>query len=451
MLKKCIFLLLLMITNLTEASPRLLFIPLDNRPVSLENAVATMQATGWDIVVPPADYIASYDRDGKPEELFTWLEENARGSAAIVASSDSLVYGGLVASRTHSLEEEVLLERTQRLIEFKKVHNNIPFYIFTTVMRSPKASSAPVEPAYYAQYGPAIFELGALRDKAEMTKLTRKDKLALKKLATELPKEVLKDLYERREKNLAVTEKLLYATENGDFDYLLLGRDDTAPFSDAHREARQLSIINDSLVKRTVRFFAGADQLGLVLLNRAVNKMYGIVPIVYTFYNEGKGAATIPAYEDDEAGRNVRSQIIAAGAWPATTPRRADLIMAVNTPYDGVTLSADHVVNSSDRLESSNYLLQQIKMYTETEKQVAVADIAYGNGADNALVAALFKEQQVEKLVSYGGWNTAANTIGFALVQGLQAVNMDKQAQEDLRTIRLLDDWAYQSNVRNVV
>ena len=45
----------------------------------------------------------------------------------------------------------------------------------------------------------------------------------------------------------------------------------------------------------------------------------------------------------------------------------------------------------------------------------------------------------------------AANTIGFALVQGLQAAYLTTEDKEDLLLVRYLDDWAYQSNVREAV
>lgn len=71
-----------------------------------------------------------------------------------VLSSDSMIYGGLVASRTHKLSDKDLGERTTRLLQFKKQFGGIPVYVFTTVMRAPKANSAPVEPAYYKIWRP---------------------------------------------------------------------------------------------------------------------------------------------------------------------------------------------------------------------------------------------------------------------------------------------------------
>jgi hypothetical protein len=94
------------------------------------------------------------------------------------------------------------------------------------------------------KHGPALFRLGALRDKSETERLSRAERKELALLVASLPKDVFADYYGRRELNLQVTERLLYAADNGGFDYLLLGRDDTANLSEAHREARRLSIVN---------------------------------------------------------------------------------------------------------------------------------------------------------------------------------------------------------------
>jgi hypothetical protein len=79
---------------------------------------------------------------------------------------------------------------------------------------------------------------------------------------------------------------------------------------------------------------------------------------------------------------------------------------------------------------------------------VAVADIAYGNGADNALMNELHKEDLQFKLRAYGGWNTATNTTGFLIGTGLLTKWMDKQGRDELMLTRYLDEWCYQANVR---
>lgn len=448
---RLLLLLCLCVFALPAEAGRILFIPLDNRPVSLSYEVDTMRKAGWEVLIPPSELIADNEKDGAPDALLTWLEDNLPGSSAIVASGDSLLYGGLVASRTHEIEQSVLDKRVERLLNFKRQHRPVPFYLFITVMRSPKASSAPVEPAYYAEYGPRLFRLGALRDKAETGNLRRKEKAELAKLRQEIPAEILTDLYQRREKNLLVTEKLLAGTETGAFDYFLLGRDDTAPFSDAHRDARKLASVTALQEERKVRFFAGADQLGLLLLNRAGNKLFGLTPIVYAYYTDGVGEKTVPSYEDDRVGANVRSQILAAGAWPAPGVKNADLVLAVNTPADGITLGADNPLNLTLLTPEKQKFLLRAETYLAEGKKVGIADVAYGNGSDNALVNGLFAGGTSWRLSAYSGWNTAANTIGFALVQGLQAANMQEQDKNDLLAVRYFDEWAYQANVRGQI
>ena len=451
-MKKYVFIaMFLLFANLAEAGGRILFVPLDDRPVCLDYTVDTFRAAGWDIQTPPLDLIASFNHAGDPEKLYSWLENNATGSSAVVVSSDSMIYGGLVASRTHHLSDELLMKRTTRLLQFKNKFADIPVYVFATVMRSPKASSAPVEPDYYKEYGSQIFRLGELTDKNEVIGLTNRENKERLSLGKTIPETVLRDLYSRRLKNLAVTERLLTGTEDGRFDYLLLGRDDTAQYSDAHRDARKLEAVNQSLEQRKVRFFAGADQLGIVLLERAVNKEMGKVPIVHAFYAEGVGENTIPAYEDDKVMTTVRNQILAAGAWPAPKDKYADLILAVNTPANGVTLQGNDTANSGQLQPGQRIFLQKVEAYLQKNKNVAIADVAYANGADNALVKGLFNEQLAWSLAGYAGWNTAANTIGFALVQGLQAPYFSQESKDDLLFVRYLDDWAYQSNVRDVV
>ena len=249
--------------------------------------------------------------------------------------------------------------------------------------------------------------------------------------------------------NIATTELLLHGVESGNFDYLLIGRDDTAPYSQAHKEARKMDILVRELPKEKIRFFSGADQLGLILLSRAASRVSYEIPMVYIDFAEGKGGATIPTYGDDPIAFSAAEHIHAAGGWPTAKLTRADLVLAVNTPLDGVTLEASNPKNTGEITKQTEEFVADVKGYLKQGKAVAVADIAYGNGADNALVKELFKENLAEKLAAYGGWNTAGNTLGFALGQGLLAKSMDAADRQSLLTVRYLDDWAYQANVRN--
>lgn len=451
-LRAVLFLLVVFTCQIALAAPAfkgtLLYVPLDNRPVCLAYAVETMEAAGWKVKTPPLEYIANADRGGNPDAIFNWVLENADESLAMVISSDALIYGGLVDSRTHHLPLDLLRQRADRLVELKKEFHDQQVYVFTTIMRSPKSSAAPVEPAYYKEWGTKIFRLGELEDKREAKEIGHREMRELRKLRQNIPREILVDMYTRRANNIKATEILLHGVESGDFDYLLIGRDDTAEFSQAHREARNMEFLVNELPKERIRFFAGADQLGLLLLNRAATKLQYEIPLVQIVYAPGRGGETVPAYEDDTIAASARQHVYVAGGVPVLNHKRADLVLAVNTPLDGVTWEASSEANDYLVTPEIAKFTELVEAMVNNDKAVAVADVKYGNGADNALVSNIFDNGLAYKISSYAGWNTAGNSLGYALAQGLISKQYADGKKEELLQIRYLDDWAYQANVR---
>ena len=82
---------------------------------------------------------------------------------------------------------------------------------------------------------------------------------------------------------------------------------------------------------------------------------------------------------------------------------------------------------------------------------MAVADVAFANGADNSFMTEMTKRKLVSKLESYSGWNTASNTVGYTIGQAMFAQNMTTQDKNSLMAVRLLDEWAYQANIRSAL
>lgn len=290
--------------------------------------------------------------------------------------------------------------------------------------------------------------MGELEDKLELKQIKRKEVKELAELRSSIPREILADMFVRRSNNIHATELLLHGVESGDFDYMLIGRDDTAAYSQAHREAREMDILVNELPKEKIRFFAGADQLGLLLLSRAANRLQYELPLVNVTYAVGKGGKTVPTYEDDTVAVSAKQHIYAAGAFPVYSRKNADLVLAVNTPADGVTHEASDASNSYKALPATVNFVNKVESILKHNHPVIVADIRFGNGADNALIKTLFDKQLAYRLASYGGWNTAGNSLGFALAQGLLHKQLTPEARENLLNVRYLDDWAYQANVR---
>jgi hypothetical protein len=322
--------------------------------------------------------------------------------------------------------------------------------VFGTIMRTPRSSSGGTEPPYYGEWGAAIFRLSALEDKEDVRRLGRRERAEKKELLAKIPAAVRSDWLNRRALNLAVN-KLLLAAAGDAFDYFALGRDDTAPFSQSRKEARLLAQEPAAARLYNYRTFPGADQLSLLLLTRAVLDRRQYIPFVCAEYAGGTGRQTVPSYEDAPAGLTVNDHIYAAGGFPVRTAERADLTLFVNTPQNGVTLEASAPENTASVGGHTQNFIELIKKQVRADKKAAVADIEFGNGASNALVAGICREGLVYRVEAYAGWNTAGNSVGYALGQGLLAPYMAEGDRERLLTVRYMDDWAYQANARGAL
>ncbi len=438
----------LLVMNVVGYAQTLMYVPFDNRPVSLDYVRDTVEKGGFDIMIPPESFLANRTKNADPDFLWDWVFANADQADSIVVSADALIYGGLVASRTHDLSDSVLLANVKKFEKLKKMNPTARIYVFSTIMRSPHASSGGVEPPYYETYGPAIFQLNALRDKRELQGLTNVEEIEFRYLTYTIPEEVDKDWLARRAKNFKMNVELINDAKKDIFSYLLMGRDDCSPYSRSHQESRWLAKEAVGLPPSKYLSFPGADQLGLVLLARAANDLRFKIPSMAVKYTRGTGDKTVPSYEDVAVGDTVRNHLIASGCILLQSERVADMVLAINTPANGFTKEAGNGENPQESRLSTIAFVKDIESYFAANKKVAVADIAFANGADNSLMAELTKNKIVPKLEAYSGWNTASNTIGYTIAQSVFAQKMKKEDKNSLLAIRLLDDWAYQANIR---
>ncbi|MDU6597449.1 MAG: DUF4127 family protein, partial [Veillonella sp.] len=160
-------------TSIQVDAETVLYVPQDDRPVSLQYTVDTAKAAGMTVLTPPQNLISGKTYKGQADQIWNWVEQNAGRADVMVLSTDTLIYGGLVDSRKHNLPLSTLENRLKRIEALKANHKNIRIYGFGTVMRSPRASGGGTEPSYYADYGPTIFQIAALQDKLDAGTLTQ--------------------------------------------------------------------------------------------------------------------------------------------------------------------------------------------------------------------------------------------------------------------------------------
>ena len=456
MLKRFLVTLILILTTCAGASAeKILFIPHDDRPVSYKQPVEVVSQLGYEIISPPTELLT------QPDELWTWFNENAPFVKAAVVSSDALLYGGLIPSRSHQIPADILMARVDNFKTLRENNPDLNLYLFGSLMRTPQFGTPGdrEEPDYYGQYGANIFQYTRLLDKQEVAKLSGKEKFLLNEIKAALPAEILNDYFARRYKNLSATKKLLDLTRDDVISFFIIGRDDNAPLSQTHRENKILLEHMKNIPKTKAQSHAGIDEFAMLLLARAVNDLSGTIPFVNVQFNRGKGGKTIPHYSDERIGDSIRDEIIIAGALRVPKPDRADFVLFVNSDPDGNTYEFNNsfppqVLSEQQQKyfkRNAKEFVAQVNDAVKKKLPVGVSDIICANGSDNFLMEQLRKKKLLFKLQSYSGWNTATNSSGFALATGILAKKMSRDSVNRLLAVRYLDDWAYQANVRSQI
>ncbi|ORT99759.1 hypothetical protein D081_1643 [Anaerovibrio sp. JC8] len=437
----------------------ILFVPHDNRPTSCEQSTEALELAGYNVIMPPKDMLGGLHNNGDTAELWNWVNKNIAKADVAVVSTDSLIYGGLVASRNHNATEDELLSRTDKFKNLRKANPKVKVFAFASLMRTPKdgAAAGAEEPAYYQDYGNKLFKYSALNDQKEIRVLGAKEKAEFEKLKAEIPSGVHKDYFGRRTKNITVTKRLMDLTRNGTLNFFVIGKDDNAPFCATHQESRHLITYSKKLNLPNNKFMItnGIDEFGMLLLTRAVTSIENKQYSVNVKFNMGTGEDTVPKFSDARIHKSIKDELIMAGAWETDKADKADLVLLVNTDYKGRTTDGypdpndpEPMYNDGQPRRDSQYFLNMIQENIAKGRKVALADICFANGSDNALMNLLSENKLLFRLRSYSGWNTPTNSTGFALGQGLVNLSLSQEDCNKLLVKRYLDDWGYQANVR---
>jgi hypothetical protein len=428
----------------------ILYVPQDDRPVDYEYTVSTAEAAGYQVLTPPAQYLSGMNFHGSPDKLMAWVNANAGKADAMVLSIDSLVYGGLVDSRKHNLPMETLTARLEKVEALHKSHKNVPIYVFSTVMRSPWAGGKGVEPDYYLTMGSDIYQLASLQAKMDEEGLNPQERNDWFAIMRRVPMEYLQDWYNRRRKNMSINYRLIDDARKGVFTYYSLGHDDNSVSTQSSLESKYLEMAGTGIPKTVFGSFPGADQLGLLLITRASNDFNNYHPKITVIYPLGGGEKTVPRYDGQAIGKTIASHVEAIGGTMVDN-ERPDLLLAVNTPLTTSTTESANFENFPIMLQSTRDFLTQIEKAVNLDIPVSIVDMAFSNGSDNTLVYGLYQDKMMYRLAAYNGWNTASNSVGYGIAQGVLSKYMTADAHRDMLTTQYLDNWAYQANVRDYI
>jgi hypothetical protein len=368
------------------------FVPLDDRPCNASFPQKLGECAGFQLVLPPIKLLGRFKTPGDPDPIASWLKDIVPQVDRVIASVEMMTCGGLIASRSTSTKQNDAIKRIKIFGELKKLNPNVFIDLFSLIMKySANASD--------------------------------EERFA-------------------RKRNHEINKATLKSVSDGDIDLLIIGEDDVSITGPHLSEASELkALIKRSAIENKVNMLCGADEIGMMLIARAMLANRAI-PKVYVVPLDEKGLDLIPMYEDRPLKRSIDEHISASGGVKVKNLNEADVILFVNTFKEK---QRDLFLDGA-LLEQKDFgkFVQSIKKAVDSKKSVAIADVAYANGADPQFMEALLKEVKVEKLSAFAAWNTASNSLGSALAQAFAGKTKDKLFLLE----RFIDDYLYQSVLR---
>ena len=424
-------------------------IPLDERPVNVRYPRLLAEIFGADVLLPPETILSHYRLPANSDGLLEWLNTHAPNCDILIAGCETLGYGGLITSRTSDEHAATILTRLEALRRLRGNHPSLCIFGFTVITRIPHYNGAVEEPAYWAQHGMNLHQLSQLMDRAGQGEPVADELSALR---ARIPEAYVSDFLKRRLRNHMVSLGALGLAADGVFDLLVISSDDTSPYGLNSSEKRWISEWGRRLsMGDRLLMYPGADEVGSILVARAINQQAGYVPKFRVDYAIPGGEEIRAAFEDSAVRLTVERQILAAGATVQT--ENADILLLVNPPR-----SPEHgwpIPYSEDELQSRvphlRTAVARLKEWVESGRSAAVADVAHSNGADNVFVDMLREAGILTKLDAYSAWNTAGNSIGTTVAQACIAWHGGHHTLNQRRFLahRLIEDWAYMGIVRD--
>jgi len=433
---------------------KIALMPLDERPVNTRYPRMIAAIAGVEITLPPPDVLPTLRQPGDAAGLGRWLLDQA-GHAALIVSLEMLTSGGLIASRITDEPIEALLGRLAVLRDARQSAPGTRIYGFNVITRIPDADNAIEEPPYWADYGRTLHRYSQLTHRAAAGQPVDSDRAALRQ---RIPDAVHADVMGRRLRNHLLNLRLLDLAAHDLFDLLVISSDDTSEYGLGTQEkawvatwAQRLELDGDA---GRLLMYPGADEVGCVLLARAL--LDGHAPTFYVDYAIDADRQRIAPYEDSPIHVTVERQIRALGGTVTDDPAAAAYVVAVNTPSAiGQEYDAEAVHFAAEHARRAPYLVdfvRRIAGWVEGGRQVIMCDVAYPNGSDPDLIGHLLNTVDLRRLAAYGAWNTAGNTVGVALAQGVAAslatTPAQHMAQQRFLLHRFIEDWGYQHLTR---
>jgi hypothetical protein len=465
---------------------KVLYVPLDDRPVNLDDVIMQGKSAGILVITPHIKDIknrldtamtaegtrvtSTYQPSfGDPQQLRVFIEQNGHKVDGFIISVDMLVYGGLIGSRrlrssggeaypNYDYSSTYLLEV---LTQIKEQYPHKPLYVMDTIMRL--ATTVQVEG----------LTMDAYTESRSLMQQPRPAEQDFESILRDYDKKQDGDYFEesihfnkeqyynaRRHKfktNRYVLEQL---ARQGVIDFLAIGVDDAYVSGVQANEIHWMEgKINEWLEGNQGQnsdkaiILPDADGLGHALLARMATFLYDVdskLKYNVTYFGP-HGSTIINPYEYMSVHQNIVHHVDIIGG---TLESESDL--ESKHQYDV------HVIAITDP-EESPAAVEVMEANASNQIPTVVVDFTGGGAANETVTKALLDSPATGQLFGYSGWNTAGNKLGIALgmaqaryiflknEEAIPLLNSSLAAHGSLLLKRFLKDYYYKKLVIAVI
>ncbi len=423
------------------AAAPVVLVPLDDRPVTRQLPQMLGAIAGRTVLEPPRTLLGNYLTFGQPDAIDAWLNgPAARGAGAYVISTDMLMYGGLVASRTPSTPYADAYFRLRALQQLRYANPHAWIGAFGTIMRlAPTGVPALGDAASFFAAYPGWYNLWKYANLHDPP-LPSEQTLAQRYLDA-MPPGLLDGYLVARARDYGTDLLVLQRTADGTIDRSVLGQDDAGPVGLHVKDVRTLQDAAAPLGART-SIEPGADELGMALVANALARGAHWSPRVKVVYSTPDGAMYQDKLEFAPISLAITSLIALCGGVAVDTD--ADLTLYVRVP--GTSNAQDDA------------FLAALREDAFAGHSAALADLSFLND-DTFAVQAAFAKRMLDdgtmgRIDAYASWNTNANTVGTALAEAIAAgagrrtKSYNELAHREFTFNRVMDDVIFHTEVR---
>ena len=425
---------------------KIVYLPLDERPCNYDFPYFALEhSDSVSIVRPPLELMGKKKTPADSDELADFIVRECRDADYLILALDTLLYGGIIPSRLHHLDIELLKERLGALRKIRLANPNVRISAFSLIMRCPCYSDSSEEPDYYATCGREIFLYGQNEHKHRLGEITDAEYEAHKRELSACF-DYISDYESRRKVNLSLLLDALSMVGEYIDGFTILQDDSNARGYTAMDREVVLNVVKERGIDLDT--YPGADEAGMTLLSRAVTYLEGVTPKIYVEYPRVDASDVTPIYEDRAIKHTVSAQIQSAGALECFNAEEADFTLFINLnderTYD-VYLAPTKQTDESYIPDFTSRIADALTL----GRGAAVADVAYCNAGDLTFVRELAGKTDVLGLWGYAGWNTSSNTLGTVICQAvLRSIYGDTATHRGFTARRLIDDVVYSAELR---